>query len=487
MRVPVRFFSSFRWFRTLPWRSPRLLAGLVALGLVLRSYHYLRNPSVWHDEAALILNVLQLDFGDLLGHLLCDEAAPPLFLWVEKAVCLFLSDSPFALRLLPFLASCASLVLVAWIARRLLEPTGATSAVLLFACSGQLLWHACEAKPYSVDVLCSAGLIAAYLATEAWPMVRRLGLFTALAPMLIFLTYPGCFLYGGLLLALGPAIWRRQRAREWIAYAVLALTVAVSFALLALGPARAQRSELMEQCWVGQFPNWDRPWTVPPWAFTSTLKVFGYCCSPSGQLLAGVALVGCGILWRRGRRRLILLTVPILLALVAACLGAYPYGGARVLVYAAPAVVVLIGAGVPPAFRWLHGRSRLASLALTALLIAPVGLSAYRIVQPWQRADCASAAAFVLAHRQPTDPVTCNHWEYQYYFQCLGPALQPLVGVERKPGDRLWVVLTGAVPEHRQRIVEAIPPNDWQPLMRREFAGTSVFLLRRPGVDRVTR
>ena len=81
------------------------LALIVALGLGLRSYHYLRNPPVWHDEAALIHNVLHLDWADLLGPLYYSEACPPLFLAAEKAIVALLGDGTFALRLLPFTAS----------------------------------------------------------------------------------------------------------------------------------------------------------------------------------------------------------------------------------------------------------------------------------------------------------------------------------------------------------------------------------------------
>src|SRR5207237_8992991 len=90
-----------------------MLTGLVlALGLGLRVYHYARNPSMWHDEAALVLNVLSKGFDELLGPLLFTEAAPPLFLWLERAVALTLVDGTYALRLVPFLASCAALLLL---------------------------------------------------------------------------------------------------------------------------------------------------------------------------------------------------------------------------------------------------------------------------------------------------------------------------------------------------------------------------------------
>src|SRR5690349_563314 len=185
------------WTGRLPWTS-----SVVALGLGLRLYHFLRDPSVWHDEAALVLNVLDKGFLDLLGTLSFAEAAPPLFLWMEKAATLLLGDGPHALRLVPFLASCAALVLMVPVARRILRPSAVPAALLLLACSDHLLWHSCEAKPYAVDVFAETILLAVFCWTGSWPLRARLLVFGLLGPVLIFLAYPGCFLCGGLLVAL---------------------------------------------------------------------------------------------------------------------------------------------------------------------------------------------------------------------------------------------------------------------------------------------
>src|SRR5262249_6298078 len=128
--------------------SRKSLIVVAAVGVALRLFHYLRDPSVWHDEAALIVNGRHLDFSPLLGPLMGHEASPPLFLWLERAMILALGDSTFALRLIPALASCLSVVLFVAAARRRLPPAAAFSAALLFAASDRLLWHACEAKPY---------------------------------------------------------------------------------------------------------------------------------------------------------------------------------------------------------------------------------------------------------------------------------------------------------------------------------------------------
>src|SRR5947208_4190204 len=90
-----------------------LLLLVIAAAIAVRTFHFARDPSMWHDEAALVLNVLQKGFGELLGRLRFAEAAPPLFLWLERAVSLSFGDSTFVLRLLPFAASCLLVVLFA--------------------------------------------------------------------------------------------------------------------------------------------------------------------------------------------------------------------------------------------------------------------------------------------------------------------------------------------------------------------------------------
>src|SRR5438034_6926701 len=61
--------GSLRMALRLPWAGKPIpwTGCFVALGLGLRLYHYARNPSMWHDEAALVLNVLDKGLGDVLG------------------------------------------------------------------------------------------------------------------------------------------------------------------------------------------------------------------------------------------------------------------------------------------------------------------------------------------------------------------------------------------------------------------------------------
>src|SRR5687767_7588266 len=118
----------------------------VALGVLLRLFHWLRDPAAWQDECALILNVLNLDFADYFGRLLHHQAAPPLFLVLERAVLLAFGDSTVALRVPLVLAGCASVLVFSDLTRRVLPAGAAVLAVALFAVSDRLLFHACEVK-----------------------------------------------------------------------------------------------------------------------------------------------------------------------------------------------------------------------------------------------------------------------------------------------------------------------------------------------------
>ncbi len=460
-------------------RNRVILIALLTLGLVLRTYHYLRAPSMWHDEAAVALNVLSKSYGELLGPLTFHEAAPPLFLWMEKAVVAVFGDGVYSLRLPPFLASCASLFLLAWAAGRLLEVRAIPWAVFLFAVSEQLSWHACEAKPYAFDVLAATILLLIY-AAQVGAVWRRLILFTLAAPILIFLSYPAVFLYGGVLAALAPGVWREKQPAGFAAYGLLAVTVACSFLLLLVGPVHAQHDSDIVSCWTNAFPDWQHPWTVPGWTLFSSFDIFRYCCKPLGQILVPLTVLGSVVLWRRGQRAMVaLLIVPVLLALEASFAHRYPYGGARVLVYAAPGLMLLIAASTPAAWDWLRQRHRLAPAALALLFLPPLLAAGRAAIFSWPRADTAGAAAYVLAHRQMTDPVEGNDWTHQYYFRRLGPAFRPAAITETAAG-RCWIVYTEERPA-AERLPAAMShgPVGWTAVDRHEFEFTTVLLLER--------
>jgi hypothetical protein len=465
---------------------------LVALGVSLRLWHFLRFPSVWHDEAAVLLNAIHLELGQMLGPLLYHEAAPPLFLMAERIIFLICGDSLWAFRLLPLAASCVALVLVALLAQRTLPRTAAVWAIALFATSDRLLYHAIEAKPYSLDVLIAATIAYGYARSWHWPLWRQCLAALPLLPVVLWLSFSACFVVGGWFICQLPALLRSRSRFDWLAALTLAAAVTTSFAVLVLGPAHAQRDASMESCWTSGFPDWQRPWLVPAWFVRSTLDIFSYCISPQGWALAGFIAAGAWRLWRPTaddgpaepplrRNLLVLFVAPLALALVAALLGKYPYCGLRVLAFMTPAICVLVAVGIVPLMGWMRSRSRVGVWLLWAALAIPFVHTALRVAVPWARADTAGSARYVLEHWQPGDGIGFNHWEGDYYFRGEAAAWIKAPS-EMSPAVRLWYVAVAPEQALREELLQAIPTN-WRQVERREFSGATVVLFVRGPVE----
>src|SRR5437588_6568692 len=124
----------------------RLVLVIVAVGIVCRVAQYLANPSLWHDEALVTLNVMDRSYAQLLRPLDYEQAAPPLFLWAEKALLNTFGFSEYALRLVSLVAGVGSLSLFVLLSWRLLSPALSPWVVAWFALCEKFIWHSAEVK-----------------------------------------------------------------------------------------------------------------------------------------------------------------------------------------------------------------------------------------------------------------------------------------------------------------------------------------------------
>jgi hypothetical protein len=456
---------------------------LVVLGLGLRSYHFLRDSSIWCDEAAVIVNVLDKSYVQLLGPLKLDASGPPLFFWMEKAGHEWLGNSVRAWRLLPYLASCTALALSVFAAWQVLDAALVPWVVLILAVSDRMLWHSCEAKPYAVDACVAAAVMALHCFQRSRPIRQQLLVYLFTLPPLIFLSFPAAFVCAALLAALFGAVWSENRPGTWAMYDFLAMVIALGFLVLLMGPIHAQDTPGLRHYWPNQFPRWERPWSVPGWMVGSTFEMLRYCVKPTGGLLLPLAALGAVSLWRGGLGdTVVLATLPIALALAASLCLRYPFGHARVELFAAPAVALLIGAGVRPAYNWVRLRTQsraIAVLGLGVLLLAPACLSTYRVFCPWPRADAARAAAYVISHRSPSDQVASDGWEFRYYCRSLRSFFGSWDRFNPASCQRVWVIMTHLNPNDEMPDVPNLPGEDWRLIERHRFQLTSVSLLAR--------
>ncbi len=444
----------------------------IGLGFLLRIIHFLRQPSIWQDEAALLINISDLSFAQMIGALSHHQAAPPLYLMLERLLLVAFGDHILVLRLPSLLASCGALLLFAALARRVLQPNAAVWAIGLFAVSDRLLWHSVEVKPYALDVFVAVAIAYTYVRLR-WAAVWLQSLvWLLILPVTLWLSYPACFLAGAVLISVGISWLRERRLVGALAFAGLVAAVGSAFLLLALGPIAAQRDASLDRYWNGTFANWQRPWTIPWWAVTRTLNLLTYSMAPQGWLLCGVVAAGAIGMVRKDRQMAWFLAIPLGLIFAAGLVGKYPYDGSRVTVFVCPALCLFAGAGIPPAWEWLRRRQRWAPLLLGICLALPFLHTLHRSIRPWDRAAAEEAVGYVLSHCREQDSLAFNNWECEYYLRTrAGQWIKPTDCPEQS--QQMWYVALSNFPAERDQLLKSVSPC-WTLEERIEFRHISV-------------
>jgi hypothetical protein len=387
-----------------------LLWAVVVAGTVLRAARYLDNRSLWLDESLLGLNLISKSTTELLTSLDYVQSAPPGFLLAEKASIALFGEGEWALRLFPFLASLAALVLFAVVSRRLLRPGSALLAVTLFALNEPLLYQSSEAKPYSSDVI--AALLVVWLSLR---LLNGAGALIGIRDVLplalvgvgvVWLSYPSVFVVASagaaVLLRLGWSRTRRPLAllvpvgALWatsflLVYRTSSETIAAVSGPIFGGGGHLGAIDVSRGMWYA---------LADPGGFVGAAHALAALL-----LVVGVA----GFAMRDRPERLVLVAGPAVLALVALFLGRYPLGG-RFSLFLAPFVWILVA----------RGFQEISKL----------------VVNPIQRRLVLAAAALVLLAMPIADALT--HSFDPPRGEHVRPLLQRLVR-EWRPGDTVYV------------------------------------------------
>jgi hypothetical protein len=454
------------------WTDANFLIRLaVALGVLLRAWHYAANHTIWYDEAVLLANIIDKDCLRLLGPLNNEVAAPPLFLWLLRSLYLLFGDEPYVWRAVPFAFSLATLFITVPFARRVFTPPAAVFAVCLVAASDSHVWLGCTVKPYAGDAFVATALLLFHLTTERWTVTRRLFVLAAATSPILCFSYPAAFVIGGLLLALLVEAWRAGW-RGRVAWLTAVFAAALTFAALYFGPVKAQRVTKLVTEWEGKYPNFADPLSIPVWLIRHTFGVFQNSYNPAGFVLTVVAPLGVWALWRSGKKGLAVVGLATFgLVILAAAMRSYPYGQHRLMLFAAPVVLLFGGKGMEV----LMARSRWA-VGLAVLMVAVNdGHAVMRAIDPWRRPDSQSVHRHVRDHRQPGDVVLSDEGTYLYFFH--GELKPILAGADVPIGGRAWVVMDFYTNETRREYIEwRLAPLGFELAEEKQFRDAAAYL-----------
>jgi len=343
------------------------VAGLLGLGLTFRLIHFGATRSLWIDEARLAINIASRSYRGLLLPLDYDQTAPPLFLWLTKLATAVLGVDEQALRLLPLVAGLATVLLAYPMARRLVRPATAVFVLTGAALSPVLIYYSNEVKPYAVDALLTMGLVWLTLdwGEKKGDLRASLSLLAAGA-VAVWTSTPSPFVLAAAFLAvlLCPRVGRETRVR----FALLAGAVwLTSFSIAYLAVYRAAAGNpYLQNFWAYSFLDPGRPeLAARAWQGARDLmyglflggsveppmtRFESVTASAVTTVLLGLACVGAYRLKVvAGAWRLALLVAPIAMAIGAAVFRHYPIG-MRVMMFAAPLILILVAAGFEQVF-----------------------------------------------------------------------------------------------------------------------------------------
>jgi len=432
-----------------------LLAAAILLGVGLRLKHYFARHAYWHDEASLVLNIFEKNAKQLLGPLDLAQAAAPGFLLLERGVYVLLGRSELAMRLPPLLASLAGIAIFSWLAWRLLasgnERGGSRIALLvivLWSCAERLIWHAAEAKQYSIDVLVALTLLAVAL-REDRNETARLVTCAAIAAVAVWFSHATAFVFGGVSLALLPAMIRSQRGRGMVTWMAANALFGVSFLALYFASVRNQQVNALYEYWAAGFVDFSKPWIIPVWMFRGMMGIANYALDLGGPVLLPLAALGAYVLWVHGRRQVLgVLVMPAVLVLVASAIRQYPFNGSRLTLFLTPNVFLLAGVGVVALIEWTGGHPKWKWLAVAVpgyLLAVAAWWAIVYLVRPPIYGNMPAAVRYVAAHDAPQDVIYANKISE---FRCYWPDAQQHQLRDAKeldthvPDGRFWLVLS---------------------------------------------
>ncbi len=123
------------------------------LGIGLRIKLFILNPSLYHDETSLALNILNKNYMDFFKVLDYGHVAPPIFMCLTKFITDIFSINDYTLRILPFIFSILSLPLFYIVSKDIFKNKPVLLFInLAFILNQQLLYYSNIFKQYSSDV-----------------------------------------------------------------------------------------------------------------------------------------------------------------------------------------------------------------------------------------------------------------------------------------------------------------------------------------------
>jgi Dolichyl-phosphate-mannose-protein mannosyltransferase len=406
---------------------------LISFGIALRLIAVFQRDGLVGEELTLTLNVVGRSYTGLLQPLSYAQTAPIPFLWAERLAVQLNGVDQAALRVLPFVSGCLTLVVLWAVASRLLSEADALLALGLAATSPVLIDSSAEVTPYALDALMCMLVVASALSVLrdvtnriAWAGLAGLGTIALVASL------PAAFVLAAVIAALAwrlrtstlPVVTLRLLATAMVWVDVFVLMYQVAYRQIAADPymlrywgaAMLTPGPRFMTRWAAGVE--EALWPVSYWmVWLGLAAVLGLAC------VAGAVFIRR----RHGASAALLLLGPLAALLGASALGRYPLA-IRLTIFTAPLLTLAAAGGIGEGARWLNRRipSVRAEWLQFVVLVPSIMLGfAWAIEAPGSTQGMPAIVQQIEQRRLPGEPVYIFHraipsWAF-YSTDWLGP------------------------------------------------------------------
>ena len=426
-------------------RSGWLVVALVTAGALIRIVRYAADRSLWGDEGALALNIVQRSPQALLEPLDYGQGAPTGFLLTEKVATYLLGERELALRLFPLLCGIGALVLFALLARRVLRPEAAALAVALAAFSDSLVYYSQEVKQYETDVFMTVAVLYAAVRVD-WSRLRLAsGAVLALGgAVVVWFSHPVLIVLPSVLaVLLVSARLRRDQAAVralaslgavWLGSALAAFVVNRRNVETIIDVVPGSPAPLSGESAGGPFRE---AWDVYPSAVA--------IANSTTALAVVLGLAGLVALWRRNATYAAVLVAPGIATFAARIVEQYPLTD-RFILFLAPPLILLAAEGTVALIASLPRILAPAGVLAAFLLLAfPVGESLGNVAAPPGHEEVKAVLKAMEREWRAGDALHMwwqSQYPYRYYAECDNCGV---LGA-RGPASVVWPPESGDLP-----------------------------------------
>lgn len=386
----------------------KILWAIPALAVIVRVYLFIFvEKSLWLDEAALALNILDKGYLELFQPLQYAQSAPPLFLLCTKFLTEIFGTGERVFRLIPLLCSIGAVFGFYFLLCDVFKEKKwcIIFGLIIFSSGFPLLYNAIEFKPYAVDVLFT--ILAALIWFKC--LNKNISLKKQILHAVVLILFP-LFSFGSifsLCAILTLSLLKKRKTFSFILFFGLLIEYLFIFSKINSGTR-------VYEYWVPYFINYN-----PIKAVFILIDIIKYLFYPSSFALIILAgfIAGLTILFKKNKEVFKFFSLIILYGFLASFFNFYPLYE-RLSLFLYPIILIIV---LSPLYYVLFEKNSIKK-AVIFLLSGAIVISAcfYNFINPnlYKREEIKPLLLKMRNEIQPQDKIFVfkgAHLTYRYY------------------------------------------------------------------------